>query len=299
MNHAIRTTPRLHPLFAAAAVSVIAVSAAGVGVMTGVLPGSHANSTPAAMGMSAPTAAAVALPPAALPTLPTPTAATVAAEPAAAPIATPRPVAKPRPVKVASTTRSYEEPVPLRHGSALPPANPAAQRYETYEPNPYGNAGSGYGNTGSGYGNAGSGYGNAQGSGYGSAPVQVSQAPVVQAPVARPVCANCGVVEAVIESTRPGDASGVGIAGGALGGAVIGKQFGSGRGRDFLTVLGAVGGAIAGNQVEKSVRSTKAYEVRVRMEDGSLRNLNMTTAPTWRSGDHVKVDGGSITLNQS
>ena len=107
------------------------------------------------------------------------------------------------------------------------------------------------------------------------------------------------MVEAVIESTRPGDASGVGIAGGALGGAVIGKQFGSGRGRDFLTVLGAVGGAIAGNQVEKSVRSTKAYEVRVRMEDGSLRNLNMTTAPTWRSGDHVKVDGGSITLNQS
>ena len=73
---------------------------------------------------------------------------------------------------------------------------------------------------------------------------------------------------------------------------VLGKQFGNGGGRDALTILGAIGGALAGHQVEKKVRSTKVYEVRVRMEDGSTRRLNEPAAPAWRSGDRVRfVDG--------
>jgi outer membrane lipoprotein SlyB len=120
---------------------------------------------------------------------------------------------------------------------------------------------------------------------------------VTQAPVAKPVCASCGVVETVIETEKPGEGSGLGVAGGALGGAVIGKQFGNGGGRDALTILGAIGGAIAGHQVEKKVRATKVYEVRVRMEDGSIRSVNQATAPTWRSGDRVRLDGGNISLD--
>jgi len=43
-----RKTPRLHPLIAAAAISVITVSAAGVGALTGVLPRTSAAATPVA-----------------------------------------------------------------------------------------------------------------------------------------------------------------------------------------------------------------------------------------------------------
>ncbi|MBL8384492.1 MAG: glycine zipper 2TM domain-containing protein, partial [Burkholderiales bacterium] len=129
---------------------------------------------------------------------------------------------------------------------------------------------------------------------YGNAPV-----PAVQAPAAKPVCGNCGVVEAVIETEKPGDGSGIGMAGGALGGAVVGKQFGKGRGQDFMTILGALGGAYAGHQVEKNVRATKSYEVRVRMEDGSVRSITQSAPPAWRNGDRVRVDGSAISLSYS
>jgi len=77
---------------------------------------------------------------------------------------------------------------------------------------------------------------------------------------------------------------------------VIGKQFGKGRGSDALAILGAIGGAVAGHQVEKSVRSTKVYEVRVKMEDGSTRSMTQASLPAWRNGDRVRVDGNSISV---
>jgi outer membrane lipoprotein SlyB len=136
---------------------------------------------------------------------------------------------------------------------------------------------------------------------YGDVP-PMAQAPVAlpaPPPLAKPACANCGVIEAVTAVDKPGEGTGLGMAGGALGGAVVGKQFGKGHGQDLLTVLGAVGGAFAGHQVEKSVRTTRSYEVRVRMEDGSVRSITQSTPPAWRNGDRVKVDGGSINASYS
>jgi outer membrane lipoprotein SlyB len=263
MTQIIRTTPRLHPLFAAAAISVIAVSAAGVGVLTGVLPGSHAGAVPTAANLVAAAPFASQMTSAAV------TPATVAAPEAVAGQAVTKPAPKPRAVKLAAAEHTYNDAAPAR-SATLPAVGGAPQRNDPYESNPYGVPGNGYGNP----------------------PVQTTQAPV-----AKLVCANCGVVEAVIETTKAGEGSGIGIAGGALGGALVGKQFGKGHGQDLLAVLGAVGGAIAGNQIEKSVRATKVYEVRVRMEDGSVKSINQTTVPAWRNGDHVKVDGGSISLN--
>jgi outer membrane lipoprotein SlyB len=74
-------------------------------------------------------------------------------------------------------------------------------------------------------------------------------------------------------------ASGVGaVAGGVLGG-VLGHQIGSGNGRTAATVIGAVGGGFAGNEVEKRYHTVTAYEVGVRMQDGSLRTVETATAP--------------------
>jgi outer membrane lipoprotein SlyB len=72
-------------------------------------------------------------------------------------------------------------------------------------------------------------------------------------------------------------------------GAVVGNQVGGGNGKTAMTVLGAVGGGFAGHEVEKRVRSTTAYDVRVRMEDGSRRTVQREQAPA--VGTRVVLDG--------
>lgn len=103
-----------------------------------------------------------------------------------------------------------------------------------------------------------------------AAPQPVAQAPQPVTPVA-PVCAVCGRVESVRAIQKSAPTSGVGaVAGGVLGG-VLGNQVGGGTGRALATVAGAVGGGYLGNTIEKRSRTETVYEVRVRMDDGSVR----------------------------
>lgn len=123
----------------------------------------------------------------------------------------------------------------------------------------------------------------------------VAVAPSVPAaPAAPPVCHECGTIESVREMTQKGEGTGLGaVAGGVLGG-VLGHQVGSGRGKDLATVAGAVGGAVAGHQVEKYQRRTTRYEITVRMDDGSTQTVTAESQPSWRAGDRVKVNSGTI-----
>ena len=121
-------------------------------------------------------------------------------------------------------------------------------------------------------------------------------APVYREP-ARPVaatCGNCGTVESVRALQVQGQGTGLGAVGGGVVGGVVGNQFGGGSGRTALTVLGALGGAYAGNEVEKRVRSSTQYEMTVRMDDGSVRTFHSASAYPWRSGDPVRVVNGSV-----
>lgn len=132
-----------------------------------------------------------------------------------------------------------------------------------------------------------------QGAHEGNEPSQTAPA-MSPAPQGHPavVCANCGVIEAVRPVQQKGQGSGVGaIAGGVLGG-VVGNQMGKGSGKTALTVLGAIGGGFAGNEVEKQTRTVTVYEVRVRMDDGSLRTLTQSTEPA--PGSRVEVNGRSM-----
>ena len=110
-------------------------------------------------------------------------------------------------------------------------------------------------------------------------------------------CAECGVVQSVREITTKGEGSGIGAVGGAVVGGVLGHQVGGGRGQDIATVVGAVGGAVAGHEIEKRVKSGKSYEITVRFEDGSSRVIREASAPSWRTGDRVKVINGVIQSN--
>jgi outer membrane lipoprotein SlyB len=107
-------------------------------------------------------------------------------------------------------------------------------------------------------------------------------------------CGSCGNVESVRTITTRAHASGVGAAGGAILGGLLGNQVGSGHGRQLATVAGAVGGAVMGNQVEGNMKAAHSYEIRVRLDDGTLRTFHQQSAPRWRNGDRVRIVKGSL-----
>ena len=108
------------------------------------------------------------------------------------------------------------------------------------------------------------------------------------------VCSNCGVIEAIHEVNTRAEGSGVGAAGGAVVGGLLGNQVGGGHGKQLATVLGAVGGAVAGNQIEGSVRATRSYNIVVRLDNGKTRTVHQSAAPNWRQGDRVRIVNGGL-----
>ncbi|NPT36210.1 glycine zipper 2TM domain-containing protein [Paraburkholderia xenovorans] len=112
---------------------------------------------------------------------------------------------------------------------------------------------------------------------------------------ARPAyCSTCGTVEAISAVRQEGHGTGIGAVGGAVAGGVVGNQFGSGGGRTAMTILGALGGGLAGNSVEKHIRSTTSYSVRVRMENGKMRYFTYHEAPPFQQGQRVRVENGTL-----
>jgi len=121
-------------------------------------------------------------------------------------------------------------------------------------------------------------------------PVKVAAAP---AP-ARKWCNNCGNVESVREIKTRAQGSGLGAAGGAVIGGLLGNQIGGGDGKKLATVAGAVGGAVVGNQVEGNMKATRSYEIRVRLDDGTSRTFTRDSLDGYSTGERVKVVDGQL-----
>ena len=105
-------------------------------------------------------------------------------------------------------------------------------------------------------------------------------------------CTDCGVVVDVKEVNVMGKGTGVGAVAGGVAGAVIGHEIGDGSRAG--TAVGAVVGGVAGHQIERSARSTKKYEISVRMQDGSIKMASTDTPPAWRPGDKVRLHEGIL-----
>ena len=75
--------------------------------------------------------------------------------------------------------------------------------------------------------------------------------------------------EVMIEGTE-GVLGGVG---GAVLGGVIGNTIGGGSGRKVATAAGAIGGAVAGSQVEGAVTKKRAIEVTVQYENDTVEAI--------------------------
>ncbi len=107
-----------------------------------------------------------------------------------------------------------------------------------------------------------------------------------------------GVVDG-IESV-PGDiaTSGIGagtIIGGVVGG-VLGNQVGGGSGQDIATVVGVVGGAAVGHEIDKrnQQQTSNTYNIRVRLNNGGYQTINVESVNGLRVGDRVRIDNGLI-----
>ncbi|MFM0730890.1 glycine zipper 2TM domain-containing protein [Paraburkholderia sediminicola] len=107
-------------------------------------------------------------------------------------------------------------------------------------------------------------------------------------------CSSCGTVAAISAVRQEGHGTGIGAVGGAVAGGLVGNQFGGGGGRTAMTVLGALGGGFAGNSVEKHIRSTTSYSVRVQMENGKTRYFTYHEAPPFQQGQRVRVENGTL-----
>ncbi len=107
-------------------------------------------------------------------------------------------------------------------------------------------------------------------------------------------CGNCGNIESVRAIKQRAQGSGLGAAGGAVVGGLLGNQIGGGHGRQLATVAGAIGGAVVGNQVEGNMKASTSYEIRVRLDDGTLRTFHQSSQPQWRSGDRVRIVKGRL-----
>ena len=105
-------------------------------------------------------------------------------------------------------------------------------------------------------------------------------------------CTECGVVVDVKEETVMGKGTGVGAVAGGVAGAVLGHEIGDGSRAG--TAVGAVVGGVAGHQIERSARSTKKYDISVRMHDGSIKVVSTDTPPAWRPGDKVRLRNGIV-----
>jgi len=109
-----------------------------------------------------------------------------------------------------------------------------------------------------------------------------------------PVCAQCGTVSDIRVIEQKGEGSGLGAVAGGVVGGLLGNQVGGGNGRTIATVAGAAGGAFAGHQVEKKMKSTKHYEISVRMDDGAIRHFTYEEQPQFQPGDKVRVVDGRL-----
>src|SRR5579885_456410 len=123
---------------------------------------------------------------------------------------------------------------------------------------------------------------------------QQQQAQAAPAPAPAPVCQDCGVITAITPVTQEGQAGVAGTLGGAAVGGLAGNQFGKGKGKTAMTVLGVIGGALAGREVEKKVTSKTVYQISVNMDAGGTRTVTVADASGLAVGTKVHVNGNIV-----
>lgn len=133
--------------------------------------------------------------------------------------------------------------------------------------------------------------------GYQNTPVasQPYPSPVQTYPAASPSYAySTGTIDSI--QMRQGGDNGIGVGavvGGVVGG-LLGNQVGGGSGKKAATVAGVVGGAMVGHQMERNAQARDAYEIRVRMDNGSYQTITQDSIADLQVGSRVRVENQRI-----
>ena len=108
-----------------------------------------------------------------------------------------------------------------------------------------------------------------------------------------PMEIRTGVIEQITETTiKSNHDSGVGAVLGGLGGLGIGALIGSGTGKAVAMTIGAIGGAVGGDLVERHYdKPIAAQQIFVRTSNGVLVSITQPTSPL-RVGQTVYIEGG-------
>jgi outer membrane lipoprotein SlyB len=102
-------------------------------------------------------------------------------------------------------------------------------------------------------------------------------------------------VEAVRKVMIQRDSKGIGIIGGAAVGGLAGSSVGGGRGQDIATVLGAIGGLVAGQAIENQANQREGLEITVKYDSGETRVIVQEADVDVKAGDRVRVvSGGGV-----
>ncbi|GAB3045138.1 glycine zipper 2TM domain-containing protein [Stenotrophomonas tumulicola] len=114
-------------------------------------------------------------------------------------------------------------------------------------------------------------------------------------------CADCGIVTRIntVASGRSAPTATGAVLGGIVG-AVAGHEIsdhtGGSRGnKNIAAAAGAVGGALAGNQIQKNV-TNDTYDISVRMDDGRTIVVNQRDLGGIRENTYVRVVNGRVVL---
>ncbi|PXV61732.1 outer membrane lipoprotein SlyB [Dyella jiangningensis] len=104
---------------------------------------------------------------------------------------------------------------------------------------------------------------------------------------------RAGVIEQITDvQIETNHHTGVGaVVGGAVG-LGVGSLIGAGTGRDVAMVLGTVGGAVAGNEVQKHYdKPVAGQQIVVRLKNGVLISVTQPASSGFSKGEKVYIEG--------
>ena len=107
--------------------------------------------------------------------------------------------------------------------------------------------------------------------------------------------ARSGTIESIRQVDKQRYVNGAGAVVGGLVGTGLGSLVGGGSGRTAAMIVGAVGGAVVGNEMQKN-QTELIWEIGVRYDDGSYGTITQTQAPGLRIGDRVRVTDTGLEL---
>jgi outer membrane lipoprotein SlyB len=107
--------------------------------------------------------------------------------------------------------------------------------------------------------------------------------------------ARSGTIESIRQVDKQRYVNGAGAVVGGLLGTGLGSLIGGGSGRTAATTVGAVGGAVVGNEMQRN-QTELIWEIGVRYDDGSYGTIVQTQPPGLRIGDRVRVTDTGLEL---